>query len=60
MATVAIHHVGIDGGSVAMHAGIAVEIQGRGAFDLIGFRATNHVRLMSVGELRQALEATSS
>jgi hypothetical protein len=60
MATIAIHHVGIDGGSVAMHAGIAVEIQGRGAFDLIGFRAGDHVRLMSIGDLRQGLKTTSA
>ena len=60
MTTIAIHHVGTNGGSIPMHAGIAAHIQGRGAFDLIGFCATGHVRLMSVRDLCEALEAASS
>jgi hypothetical protein len=60
MTTIAIHHVRSHGRSVSMHTRIAVDIQGRGAFDLIHFRATNHVRLMPIGNLGEALEATST
>ena len=57
---VAIHHVGIQRRSVPVHAGIAVDMQGRRAFGLIDFRTTKHMRLWSICDLSQTFETAGT
>jgi hypothetical protein len=61
---IAIHHVRVERGSVPVHAGIAVHIQGRGTADLIAFGTIRHMRLMSRSRsgrhLAEALETTGT